>query len=85
MTMEASADTTKAQNLKVRKRSGWTVAVIVFLAMYAVAIISDHTWCLALGWLPAAFLAASFGWLAYCLPWLIDVVAVLLEQLAALG
>lgn len=77
--MEPNIEIAKDQERKtpIRKRTGWLVAVIVFLAMYAVAISSDHTWGLELGWLPSTFLAAVFGWTAYSFPWLFSVVATL--------
>jgi hypothetical protein len=37
------------------------------------------------GTAPSTFLAAALGWIVYCFPWLLDVIAVLLELLAALG
>lgn len=85
--MEHDADITTAQeqDTRIRKRSGWLVAVIVFLVAYAIFAASFQYWGLALGWLPSTFLAVAFGWIAYCFPWLIDVVAILLELLAALG
>jgi hypothetical protein len=61
------------------------VAVIVFLIVYAISVASFQYWGLALGWLPSSMVAAAFGWIAYCFPWLIDVLAILLELLAALG
>ena len=85
MTMETDADVAKAQDLRVRKRAGWLVAVIVFLGVYAICVAGFQGWGWALGWLPSTFLAAALGWIAYCFPWLLDVVAVLLELLAALG
>ena len=85
--MEPGADITKAQEQenRVRKRSGWLVAVIVFLAVYAICVASFEHWGLALGWLPSGLVAAAFGWIVYCLPWLLDVIVVLIELLAALG
>jgi hypothetical protein len=85
--MEHNADFTTAleQDTRIRKRSGWLVAVTVFLAAYAISVANFQYWGLALGWLPSTFLAAAFGWIAYGFPWLIDVVAILLELLAALG
>lgn len=85
MTMETDADVAKAHDLRARKQSGWLVAVIVFLGIYAICVASFPVWGWALGWLPSTFLAASLGWIAYGLPWLLDVAAVLLELLAALG
>ena len=85
MAMETDADVEKARDLRVRKRSGWLMAVIVFLVVYAICAASFHTWGLALGWVPSTFVAAAFGWLCYCFPWLIDVVAILIDLLAAIG
>jgi len=58
---------------------------VVFFGVYAICVASYHYWGLALGWLPASSLAAVLGWIAYCVPWLVDVVTLLLELLAALG
>lgn len=81
--MEPSIEIAKAQEreTRIRKRTGWLVAVIVFLATYAVAISSDPNWGLALGWLPSAFLAAALGWTVYCVPWIFGAVAALLALL----
>ncbi|MBR1270197.1 hypothetical protein JQ629_22220 [Bradyrhizobium sp. AUGA SZCCT0222] len=81
--MEPNIEIAKAQEreTRIRKRTGWLVAVIVFLAMYAVAASSDHTWGLALGWLPSAFLAAPLGWTVYCVPWIFSVIAALIALL----
>ena len=88
--MEPSVDITKAQeqaqDIRRRKGAGWFAAVVVFALAYLISIASFHDGGLALGWLPSAFLAAAVGWITYCFPWLIDVVAFLLELLvAALG
>ena len=84
MAMETEAEVEKARDLRMRKRSGWLVATFVFVVAYAIFIASLHTWGLALGWLPSISLAAAFGWLAYCFPWLLDVVALLIELLGAI-
>jgi hypothetical protein len=84
MAMETEAEVEKARDLQVRKRSGWLVAAFVFVVAYAISVASFDTWGLALGWLPSTFVAAAFGWLGYCFPWLIDVVAILIELLGAI-
>jgi hypothetical protein len=85
--MEPRVGTTEAQEKDARKRksAGWVVAVLVFFVAYAIMIASDHTWGVALGWLPSGFIAAAFGWLVYCFPWLLEIIALLLEALSALG
>jgi hypothetical protein len=84
MAMEIDADVEKARDLRVRKRSGWLVAAFVFVVAYAISVVSFDTWGLALGWLPSTVVAAAFGWLGYCFPWLIDMVAILIDLLAAI-
>ena len=85
MAIETDADLAKAQELRQRRLSGWLMAVVVFGLVYAICIASSHTWGLAFGWLPAGSLAAMLGWIAYCAPWLIEAVYLLLELLSALG
>ena len=83
MAMETEAEVENARD-QGRKRTGWAVAALVFVVAYAIFTASLHTWGLALGWLPSTFLAAAFGWLVYCFPWLIDLVAVLFDLLGAI-
>jgi hypothetical protein len=83
--MEPSDDITKARDARMRKRSGWLVATIVFMLAYAIFISSDDYWGLALGWFPSTFVAAAFGWLAYCFPWLIDAFAILLDLIQVIA
>jgi hypothetical protein len=85
--MEARVETTEAKEKEARnqKSSGWVMTVLVFVVTYAIIVASYGTWGLALGWLPSGFIAAAFGWLAYCFPWLLDVVGLLIEALCALG
>jgi hypothetical protein len=82
--MEPSDDIKKAQDIRMRKRSGWLAAIIVFLLVYAIFIGSYDHWGLALGWLPSSIVAAPFGWIAYCFPWVIDAVAILLDLIVAI-
>ena len=85
MTIETDADLARARELRTRKQSGWLVAVVVFFGAYAICVASFQYWGWALGWLPAGSLAALLGWVAYCAPWLLEIVYLLLELLAALG
>jgi hypothetical protein len=83
MAMETEAEVENARDQE-RKRSEWLAAAFVFVVAYAISIASLHTWGLVLGWLPSVSLAAAFGWLVYCFPWLLDVVALLIELLGAI-
>ena len=85
MTTEPKADVVKALDTEERKRSGWWAVCLAFGAAYAIFIISCGYWGLAVGWLPSTMVAASFGWIAYCFPWLLDAIGLLLELLVALG
>ena len=85
MMTEPNADVVKALDAEARKRSGWVAACLTFGAAYAIFIISCGYWGLALGWLPSTMIAAAFGWIVYCFPWLIEAVGLLLELLMALG
>jgi integral membrane sensor domain MASE1 len=72
-------DTTTTQDVSRRKRSGWFIGTDVFVVAYAIFVLSYDYWGLALGWMPSTIIAAAFGRLAYCFPWIVDVVAILLE------
>lgn len=85
MAMQTNADVTQSQDEQARKRSGWLAACLTFGAAYAIFIFSFGYWGLALGWLLSTMIAATFGWIAYCFPWWIEAVGLLVELLAALG
>jgi integral membrane sensor domain MASE1 len=76
-------DTTTTQDVSRRKRSGWFIGTGVFVVAYAIFVLSYDHWGLALGWMPSTIIAAAFGRLAYCFPWIVDVVAILLELIGA--
>ena len=85
MAKETKVETTTEMDEEKRKRSGWLVAIGVFILMYAIFALHGDGWGLALGWLPSTLVASAFGWIVYCFPWLLDIVAILLELLCALG
>ena len=76
-------DISDAQEARGRRTSGTLVTVLVFVVAYALFIFNFEHLGLALGWLPSGMIAAALGWVAYCFPWIGDVVAILLELLAA--
>ena len=85
--MQPDADIKKvyaqAQDIRRGKGAGLFAAVVVFALSYALLAAGSHGWELAQGLLSATSLSAAFGWIAYCFPWLIDVVAFLAEVLVA--
>jgi hypothetical protein len=78
-------DAATAEQARRRKASGILVAILVFVVAYAVFVIRFDHWGLALGWMPSTIVAAAFGWIAYCFPWIGEVVALLLELATLLG
>ncbi len=82
--METERSVVEAQDVQARKKSGWLTAIAVFIAAYAIFILGYDHLGLALGWLPSTIVSAASGWIAYQFPWIGDVVAVLLELVAAL-
>jgi len=74
-----------AQEAQRRKRYGVVVAVLVFLVAYAIFVFNFDHLGLALGWLPSGMIAAAFGWIVYCFPWIGDAIALLLDLAALLG
>lgn len=85
MAKETKVETTTEMDEEKRKRSGWLVAISIFILTYAILAFHGDGWGLALGWLPSTLIASAFGWIVYCFPWLLDIVAILLELLCALG
>jgi len=70
----------KARDTEARKqRSGALAATLVFIVAYAIFVISYGHWGLALGWLLSTVIAAAFGWICYCFPWIGEAVVLLLE------
>jgi hypothetical protein len=72
-----------AQDAQARKTSGCLVATVVFVLAYGIFVVRYDHWGLALGWLPSTIVAATFGWISYCFPWIGDALAILLELVAA--
>jgi len=85
--MQPDADSKKsheqAHDVRSGIAAGLLAAVVVFALTYALLAAGSHGWELARGLLSATSLSAAFGWIAYCFPWLIDVVAFLAEVLVA--
>jgi hypothetical protein len=81
--MEPKDDATNTQDVSRRKRSGWLIGSGVFVVAYLTFVLSYEHWGLALGWMPSTIIAAAFGRIAYCFPWIGDIVAILLELVAA--
>jgi hypothetical protein len=54
----------------------------VFVAAYAVFASAFGHWGLALGRMPSSTIAAAFGWIGYCFPWIGDAIAILWDLLA---
>ena len=81
--MEPKDDATTTQDVSRRKHSGWLIGTGVFVVAYAIFVVSYDHWGLALGWMPSTIIAAAFGRIAYCFPWIVDVVAILLELIGA--
>jgi len=80
--MESRDGIAKAQDAQARTRSGTLVAVVIFIAAYAIFILRYQHLGLALGWMPSAMIGWAFGWVAYQFPWIADVVAIVLELIA---
>jgi hypothetical protein len=74
---------TKAHDATRRKRGAGVVAAIVFMVVFAAFVFRFEHWGLALGWFPAATVAAAFGRIAYCFPWVVDILAILLDLIVA--
>ena len=55
----------------------------MFVVAYAIFVVSYDHWGLSLGWMPSTIVAAAVGRIAYCFPWIVDVVAILLELIGA--
>ncbi len=83
--MESKDDGTAVQGISRRKRSGWFTGTIAFLVAYAIFVLSYDHWGLALGWMPSTIIAAAFGRIGYCFPWIIDAVAILFDVLGLIG
>jgi hypothetical protein len=75
-------DTAKANDAPSGAKSGWLVGIVVFLVAYLIFVLSYGHWGLVLGWLPSTVVAAAFGWLGYCFPWIGEAVVFLLEVAA---
>ena len=72
--METKVETTTEMDEAMRKRSGWLVAISIFILMYAILAFHGDGWGLALGWLPSTLIASAFGWIVYCFPRPLEVV-----------
>ena len=81
--MESKDDGTAKQDTTSRTGSGLLTGIFFFGVAYALFAYSYDHWGLALGWMPSTIIGAAFGWVAYCFPWIGDIVAILLELIAA--
>lgn len=68
-----------------RLGSGLIVAFHAFIVAYAVIAVSFVHWGPKLGWMPSTLIAAAFGWIGYCLPWISDVILFLWELLSLIS
>jgi hypothetical protein len=81
-TAEAAANEKEGRR---RFGSGLIVAFHAFIVAYAVFAVSFVQWGPALGWIPSTIIAAAFGWIGYCLPWIGEVIVFLWEVLSMLA
>ena len=81
--MVSKNDVTTKQDIRPRIGSGWLTGIFFFVVAYALFVLRYDHWGLALGWMPSTIIGAAFGWIAYCFPWIGDVVVVLLELIVA--
>ena len=81
--MEFKDDGATKQNTATRTGSSFLTGIFFFVVAYVLFAHSYDHWGLALGWMPSTIIGAAFGWIAYCFPWIGDIVAMLLELIIA--
>ena len=64
--------------------SGLLVAAIAFLLAYVFFAATFDRWGTTIGWMPSSAIAAAFGWIGHCFPWIGDVITVLIDLLSLL-
>ena len=81
--MGSKDDGATKQDMTTRTGSGLLTSIFFFVVAYVLFAHSYDHWGLTLGWVPSTIIGAAFGRIAYCFPWIGDIVAILLEAITS--